>query len=244
MKLFDVNATIGPLPDEPAGADAAGLLAELTPLGIAEAVVSHSRAWLHDPVAGNAMLLEEIAPYDELHPCWVVVPDTCEELGGAERYVAQAVGSGVLAIRALPALHGFSLNGADFNPVLSAAAEARLPLLVDAGEATWPAIEATAAAHPSLPIVVGTVGYRTMRQIAGVLARTENVYVDLSYLGAHLAVEWIVERFGAHRLLFGTGFPHRDPADATTRLLWSELDDETCAAIGAGNLRALVGGSR
>lgn len=244
MRLFDVNAMLGPMPDEPAGTDAAGLLAELTPLGIAEAIVSHSRALLHDPVAGNAMLLEQIAPHDELQPCWIVVPDTCGELGGAEKYLARAVDSGVQAIRAFPTLHEFSLHGPDFAPELSAAAEARLPLLVDAGQTAWPAIESAATAHPALPIIVGTVGYRTMRQIAGVLGRTENVYVDLSYLYGHLAVEWIVERFGAHRLLFGTGFPRRDPADSTTRLLLSELDDDTCAAIGAGNLRSLLGASR
>jgi predicted TIM-barrel fold metal-dependent hydrolase len=68
------------------------------------------------------------------------------------------------------------------------------------------------------------------------------VHLDLSYLGSHLGLEWLVDRFGAGRLLFGTGAPVRDPADAVTRLLWSELPDADVAAIGAGNLSRLIGG--
>jgi hypothetical protein len=42
-------------------------------------------------------------------------------------------------------------------------------------------------------------------------------------------------------MLFGTGTPRRDPADAVTRLLWSELDDQAVRAIGSDNLRGLLG---
>lgn len=238
--LFDVNAMVGRLPGEPAGEDAAALEATLARVGVGAAVVSHVRAWQQDPVEGNRALLAELADRPSLRPCWVAVPDSCGELGGTSRFVTSAVAAGVVALRLFPNDHGYPLGGRDVEPLLAAAAEAALPVLVDADQTSWPEVESAATTHPTLPLVVCTVGYRTMRQIAGVLDRTRNVSVDLSYLGAHQALEWLVERFGHSRLLFGTGAPRRDPADAVTRLLWSSLGDTEVEHIGAGNLGRLV----
>lgn len=239
-ELFDVNAMIGRLPNEPAGTDATGLAAALARVGVGAAVVSHVRAWQQDPAEGNRLVVAAVAGHPALRPCWVAVPDTCGELGGAGRFVARAVADGVVAARAFPVDHGFSLAGKDFAPVVDALAEASLPLIVDADQTTWEDVESVAVAHPRLHLVVCTVGYRTMRRIAGTLARTGNVSVDLSYLGAHQALEWLVEKVGHTRVVFGTGTPRRDPADAVTRLLWSGLGDTEVRGIGADNLRRLV----
>lgn len=253
--LFDVNAMIGKLPDEPHpdlltrsrpadrishGADAAGLVAALARVGVGEAVVSHVRAWKGEPRAGNQQLLVDLAEAPCLRPCWVVLPDTCGELGGVEEFLAAATGAGVVATRAFPADHGYRLDGADFAPVVAGLERAGMPLIVDADQTSWDQLEAVATRHRSLTVVACTVGYRALRGVAGVLFRTDNVLVDLSYLGTHLGLEWLVERFGPGRLLFGTGAPRRDPADAVTRLLWSELSPDAISCIGAGNLRHLI----
>jgi predicted TIM-barrel fold metal-dependent hydrolase len=238
--LFDVNAMIGRLPNEPAGEDVAGLEAALARVGVGAAIVSHVRAWQQDPAEGNHLVVAAVADRPGLRPCWVAVPDTCGELGDADRFVSRAVAAGVVAVRAYPVDHGFSLAGKDFAPVVDAVAEASVPLLVDADQTTWDDVEAVAAAHPRIQLVVCTVGYRTMRRLAGTLSRTPNVSVDLSYLCAHQALEWLVERVGHSRVLFGTGAPRRDPADAVTRLMWSGLGDAEVRGIGSGNLRRML----
>lgn len=243
MNLFDCNAMLGRLPSAPAGE---GTVAALTKVmdrfGIEAAVVAHTAAWRHDPVTGNAQLLAEVAGEPRLRPAWVGLPDGCGEVPPPAQFVAVVRRHGVAAVRLYPADHGYDLAGPDVAPLLDALAAARLPLLVDADQAPLAEIEAIAAARPALQVVVCQIGYRALRRLAGVLVRTPNVHVDLSYLGTHLALEWLVERFGTGRLLFGTGLPARDPADAVTRLLWSELGDAEVAAIGAGNLRRLIGG--
>ncbi|HZC27338.1 MAG TPA: amidohydrolase family protein [Actinopolymorphaceae bacterium] len=239
--LFDANAMVGKLAGEPGGSDAAGLVAALARVGVGEAVVSHVRAWQNDPKAGNRQLVVDLASTPCLRPCWVVLPDTCGELGGIDVFLAAATGAGVVATRAFPADHGYRLDGADFAPVLAGLERAGLPLIVDADQTSWAHLEAVAARYRALTFVACTIGYRALRRVAGVLARTDNILVDLSYLGTHLGLEWLVERFGPGRLLFGTGAPRRDPADAVTRLLWSELPAEAISRIGAGNLRQLVG---
>lgn len=240
VDLFDVNAMVGVLPNEPGGGDAAALEAALARVGVREALVGHARAWRHDPEGGNQALLGEIEGRTHLRPVWVAVPDTCGELGGAGRFVDRAVRCGVAAVRLFPNDQGFRLAGADIEPVLVASAEAGLPVIVDADQTTWGEVETVAARHPQLEVIVCSVLYRTLREIAGVLRRTANVSVDLSYLGTHMALEWLVATFGAERVIFGTGVPRRDPADAVTRLLWSELDDATVRQIGSANLRRLL----
>jgi predicted TIM-barrel fold metal-dependent hydrolase len=95
--------------------------------------------------------------------------------------------------------------------------------------------------RPTLPVIACQPGYRTLRRIAGVFERTTNVYLDLANFSSHCGVEWLVDRFGAGRLLFGSAYPEHDPAEVVTRLLWSELDDDAVTAIGSENAKRLLG---
>ncbi|MCF6471798.1 hypothetical protein FAF44_25875 [Nonomuraea sp. MG754425] len=233
--LLDADAMLGRHPRRDVGGGTVReLLAALDRVGIAEAVVAGMTAWLHDPRLGNAQVLDLVADQPRLHPCWVMLPGGCDELGPG--FVQEAVAGGVRAVRAFPRDHGYRLDGVEAAEVLRALARARLPLLVDAPQADWASIESIAAAHPELRIVVGSAGYRMLRQIAGVLDRRPNVYLGTADLSSHCGLEWLVARYGAGRIVFGTGQPYRDPAEAVTRLLWSELGDPDVAAIGRGIL--------
>lgn len=239
--LIDADAMLGRHPRRDTGTGSiTEALDRMDRFGIAEAVVSHTLSWLHDPATGNRELLDLVAGRPRLRPCWVMLPDTCGETGTAAEFVAAALAGGVCAVRAYPADHGYDLAGGDCASMLAALADAGLPLLVDAAQAGWPTVESVAAAHPGLRVVVGGIGYRQLRQAAGVLSRTGNVHLGLANLSSHCGLEWLVERYGAGRIVFGTGAPLRDPAEAVTRLLWAELDDADVAAIGSGTLLGLL----
>ncbi|GAB3447361.1 amidohydrolase family protein [Actinophytocola sediminis] len=239
--LLDVAASLGRHPaHDVGGGTPAAMLAELDRHGIAAAVVTHSLATHHDPPAGNTRLLAEVAGEPRLHACWTVLPDTCGELPAGPELVALALASGVVMLTARPHAHGFDLAGPDLAPLLDAAAGHGLPVLVELGEAGWSTVERIAAAHPDLWLILSDVGYRELRRLCGLLARHPRVLVCTANLSGHLTLEFLVERFGAHRLVFGTGQPVRDPAEAVVRLLWSELDDAAVRAIGGGTMRRLL----
>ena len=241
LGLVDIDAMIGPHQrlDVTTGT-VDYFLSVMDRFGIAEAVVGHMHAWLHDPMPGNLRLMEMIAAQPRLRPCWVLLPDTCGEIPPPDDFARQAIDAGVVAVRACPQDHGYDLEGLDVAPVLDAVAEAGLPLLIDAEQTSLSAVEAVAKARPRWSVVVCRTRYRLLRRLAGVLARTDNVLIDLANMSSYNGLEWLVGRFGARRLLFGTGIPHYDPADVVTRLLWSELDDEAVAAIGSGNAASLL----
>lgn len=244
LDLYDANCRIGQLPwGQPSAYDVPALLHRMDLLGIQRAVVSHTVAWRHDPATGNDLVLRTVAGQARLLPCWVAVPDSCGEVPAPGRFAADAVRAGVAAVRVYPDEHGFDLDGADFAGFVNAFAAACLPLIVDAAQSSWGAIDAVAAGHPGATIIVCETGYRSLRRAAGVLHRRPNVYLDLSDLSSHEGLEWLCERFGPGRLVFGTGAPLRDGAEAVTRLLWSELDDAAVRLIGSATLRALLPGA-
>jgi predicted TIM-barrel fold metal-dependent hydrolase len=147
-------------------------------------------------------------------------------------------------LTARPHSHGFDLGGPDLAPLLDAAAEHGLPMLVDKGETDWGTVERVAAAHPELWLLLSDVGYRELRQLCGLLARHPRTLVSTANLSGHRTLEYLVEQFGAHRLVFGTGQPVRDPAEAVFRLLWSELDDAAVRAVGGDTMRGLLASVR
>jgi len=76
-----------------------------------------------------------------------------------------------------------------------------------------------------------------------------DVYFDTVYASVTLPPQSgynmvaLVKEFGAHRFLFGSGYPFRDPISALIRLeVAKEFDSATKEAIWAGNAQRLLGG--
>ncbi len=107
-------------------------------------------------------------------------------------------------------------------------------------ETNWDEIAALLAGWPALPVVVTRTGYRVLRFLLPLLRRYPNLHVDTAYLGDNLALEHIVDAYGAGRILFGTGTPQVDGAGAVARVTMSALSDDHKQQIAAGNAQRLL----
>jgi len=240
--LIDVNAALGPWPHGDCEAlDVPSLLARLDALGVGRAVVYHTVAATYDAAIGNARLLAEIAGQDRLVPCFVLGPLETGEHGDAATLAARLENQGVRAVRVLPRDHAWSLGSREAHLLGETLAAAGLPIFVDLVQTGWDEVDALASLVPSLHIVVCRVGYRELRRLLPLLDRHHNLYCDLSYFAAHDGVEEIAARFGAARLLFGTGMPECEPAGALARLTFADLSDEDAELVAHGNAERLLG---
>ena len=71
-----------------------------------------------------------------------------------------------------------------------------------------------------------------------------NVHVETSMLSIEDGgVEEMVKRFGAARLVFGTGFPKRYAEAAMLQLTHADIGDADRQAIAADNMLRLIGGT-
>lgn len=247
--LFDANCMLGrrsihtPLNTPITVPD---LLAEMDRLRIAEALVYHAMAMDGHPEEGNARLMREIAGHPRLHPCWVLLPTT-GEMPPSEQLVTQMREQGVRAARLCPGQHHYPVTEANVGDLLSALEAARIPLFIDFGMAHWSEdkadmreLDALCSQHPNLAFIVVGEGMAAPRRLFPFWQRHRNLYLETSYYQVHQGLSEIANRFGADRLLFGSGLPVRAPGPPLMLLRYDFLQDADRAAISGGTLRRLL----
>ena len=250
--FFDANVLLGPLPKRPLGApeDVAGLLATMDDYGIARALVTHADAKWRDVAPGNARLTREIADQERLVPCFTVLPSSTGEVPPEPEQVGQLLAAGARAARLCPVEHRLSLESWEIGPLLGALAERRVPLLLDLDNVHWSEprpwhfIESACREHPELPIVLLRESQSRFRTLFALLDRCDNLYVETSYLQGHDAINLMVGRWGAHRLIYGSGMPIFDPGLPITGVTYAGLSPDDLAAVSGGSLLRLLEGVR
>jgi predicted TIM-barrel fold metal-dependent hydrolase len=101
--------------------------------------------------------------------------------------------------------------------------------------------------HPHTTIVAtngAQINISGLGQRDALLALEESPNLVIQTTGVYREdfLEGVVERFGAGRVLFASGFPRFDPRLELLRVRWApNLDEPSRAAILAGNAKRLLG---
>ena len=237
----DLNVVVGPwATDAHAGWRADDAEGHLDRFGASIALVRHSFAVQYDAAEGNRRLLAEIAGSPRLLPAFVLGPLESGEHGPAELLPASLTAAGVRAVWLYPRRHGWDTSGPEATLLLGTLRRCGLPVFIDLDETDWRGLADLAAALPDLDIVVTGLGYRSLRQALPVLDRHPRLNVDLSYTAALDGIELLVGRYGADRVLLGTGAPIRDAAAPWFLLERSDLDRADRAAIAGSTAARLL----
>lgn len=250
MRLFDSNCMLGrrsvhtPL-DVPV--TASELLAEMDRLGIAEALVYHAMALDGFPPEGNERLMRETESHPRLHAAWVLLPDS-GEMATPSILVQEMKRRGVRAARFCPFRHRYRIDEPTLGSMLASLEEARIPAFLDYGVAHWSSeltdwreLFKLCRRYPRLPFVVVGEGMGAPRRLFPSWKEYPNLYLETSYYQVNQGLSDIANRFGAERLLFGTGQPYRAPGPPLTQLLFDFLSEESRARVAGDNLRGLLG---
>ncbi|OHB80988.1 MAG: hypothetical protein A2V98_05350 [Planctomycetes bacterium RBG_16_64_12] len=250
LDLFDSNCMLGriiaPKPGFPLSVGE--VLSVMDEFEIAEALVYHAMSKEYHPADGNRVLLDEIA-HDQpsvgarrLHPMWVVMPSHTGEFPDARELVDEMVAQGVRAARVFPHpdRHNFSLKHWVSEKLLQELEAKSIPLFVDQEEIDWDTVHDLCRRYPKLPLVLTNVGYRANRFLYPLCEKFANLHIELSNYCGHRAVEALVERFGAQRLLFGTRLPYFTPGSAIGVLNYAGISESQRKLIAGDNLRNLL----
>ncbi|TQS27164.1 amidohydrolase family protein [Microbispora sp. KK1-11] len=226
--VIDAHRLIGPVPFDDVPPDPLG---DMDRLRIDRACVTHTLSLHSDPAAGNAALFAATAaphattdgpgtpadvPDGRLVPVPVVVPG----VPGAS--VPDGPGEvrawGVRMVRLCPERHRFDLTGPSALRWLEAIG---LPVAIDLEETSPAQLITLAARLPGLRILLLNPGYRRLRVVAELMTEAANVRTEIGTVNTQGGVEWLAERFGSRRLVFGTGAPVSD--DCGPRFLLDRL---------------------
>jgi len=250
MRLFDANVSLGrPAVRQPSAfTDAAGLADTMAACGISAALVYNPAALNADLVAANLRLLTETDIERGICPAWVLLPPDTHEMAPPTAVVADMLRRGVRAARLMPRAHGYAVRERNLGSLLGCLSEHRVPVLLDFGLSAWgdrihidwDGVHEICAAFPALPVVLIRLGLMVDRDLYPLLARHENLYVETSYYFGHRGLQALAARFGAQRLIFGTGMPVYAPGPPIAALAYSGLSVAEQQMVAGGNLERLL----
>jgi len=245
LDLFDANVFVGQRVRggyRPA-VSAADLLEVMDSYGIRRALTWHIAQLEYDANEGNQMLADLVRGHDRLAGCWTILPPQTRELKPARELTAAMAASGVRALRLFPDDHHYAANRVTLGPLLDHLVERRIPLLVSLTHPgmSWGSTYKLLEDFPELTCILCDTGiWGQDRYFRPLLERYPRVLVETSLLSlGDGVVEALVRDYGAARLIYGSGFPDREPEAAILQLLHSEIPDADRKAIAAGNLDRL-----
>ena len=245
IDLFDIQAGIlGVHVGQRRPASCQELLETMERLNIARALVRVAPAELEtDIVFANAKLYQATSQHDQLVPCPAVAPSTGGDLPSEADQVAEAVSSGAGAAWIRTKIDYWSIAEWVSDRLFEVLSEKHLPVCVCLEMLSLTDVAELAKRFGELRIILAEVGYRDQRMLLPLLERFENIYLSIgrSYT-VHGGIEQFVDRLGAGRLLFGTGFPDSEPMSAVMQLLYADIPELAKQQIGFQNAERLIGG--
>ena len=239
--LFDCNCQIGRygVKHPEAFTTADELVREMEHCGIGEALVYHSMAKEYAPSVGNEMLLAEIAG-KPLHPCWIVMPHHTGEMPPPGELLTQMKAKGVRALRAFPAAQNFRLSDWCAGDLLGMIEAYGIPFFLDMDQTNWEDVAGILKSHPRLNLILLRTSYRIDRYVYPLFEKYEGLRIEAATYQIASGIEEICRRFGAGRLLFGSGLPFTEAGPSIAQITYAEISDEEKRAIAGGNLRGLL----
>ncbi|MDY7010896.1 MAG: amidohydrolase family protein [Planctomycetota bacterium] len=243
LNYFDSNCMIGTVTVPQPGMfhSVEDLTAEMEFVGIGEALVYHALAKEYHPLAGNEVLMDQIAGREGLHAMWVLLPDTNSDMPAPDELIRRMKRQGVRAARLVPKNYGFILDERTCGPLLSALENEKIPLFIDKDQVDLKDLAQVCEKHPALPVVLTKADWRGNRVMYPMMRDLPNLHLEISQFQAYQGIEDVCEKFGADRFLFGTHLPYAEPGAAITMVTHADISDEEKQKIAGGNLRRLLG---
>jgi predicted TIM-barrel fold metal-dependent hydrolase len=208
-------------------------------IGISEALTFHTMAKEYAPSVGNEMLLQEIQG-KPLHPCWVVMPHHTGEMPAPDELLAQMKAKGVRALKVFPAHQQFTLADWCAGDLLSMIEANGIPLFVDMDQTNWAQVAEIMGNHPKLNLILLKTSYRSDRMMYPLFEKYEGLRIEAATYQVTMGIEEVCRRFGARRLLFGTGLPVTEAGPSISQIAYAQITDEEKQMIAGANLRKLL----
>ena len=210
--------------------------------GVENALVYHSMAKEYNPAVGNQLLMEEIKNYTSLQGVWVVLPHHTGEFPEPSELRNELREKNIKAVRIYPGHCGFSLSEWSCGEMFSMLEECRIPLMIDLNQISWDGLHGVLSSHPEMRLILTDVHYGIGRNLFPLLKIFEHLYVETIGYKDLNGIEEVCGRFGAERLIFGSGSPEYSEGAAISMISYAGISHDEKRKIAGENLEKLLGG--
>lgn len=242
LQYFDCNVQVGKSGYKHVQAlwRSEDILATMDQCGIAGALVYHGMGKSHSPLYGNRMLAEELANNKRFFGCWVVMPDQAGDFLSPETLIDNMAKNNIGSVKIFPRQHQFGLDYLTIGNLFGSLEQENLPVLVDASEISFEQLAALLEAYPDLIIILQGLSWGQERRLFPLMDVYKHLYVEFSALQSNAIIETAYERYGAERLLFGSGMPSKSPGAARALIDYARIPNKAKRLIAGGNLARLL----
>ena len=242
--FFDVDCAVGSGPGIGIRPGVGQLLSDMDRCGVDRALVRHGNAKLLGAEAADRELAEMLGADASGRLCgvWCILPDQCPELPQGEAFFAAMKRSNIRALTLYPEDHLFVPCRLSLGRIMDAAAERRIPVLFEAAHNDWSKVYDFVGEFPRNRIVIheywGKWGHD--RQLRPLLENYENVFYSIGGYQVPDGIRDLVELYGAHRILYGSGYPRYTQGTGMLQLKQGGMTDDAVAAIAGKNLENML----
>ena len=245
--FYDSNCRLGSgsageacLPDVPT------LLSEMDYYGVDRALIRHTNI-IKGALTSNEKIAEFLRndPQKRLCGTWCILPSQCDEIPAPDLFFSQMKAARVGAITLSPFEHRYVPCRLTLGKILDAAAERKVPVLLDAFAGKWPELYAFLKEFPRLTcLYLEAVGkWGSDRNIRPLLENYEGFHVDTAGYWVPEGIRDLAEKYGAKRILYGSGLPRYNHDNGMLQLRHSGLSENDLALITGKNLESLLKGA-
>lgn len=242
MVYFDANVSCGKYGLKPMREiwQLDGIEDVLDSCGISAALIYASEAKDCEPEYGNNILYERIKDNPRFCGCYTVMPGITGCFLTPDRVIADIKAKDMKAARIFPRSHNYLPNETVMGEYFTALENADVPLFVDGAEISIEQLYAILENHPELNTVLLGADWSDAHNVLSYFNKYKNLYIDLSRFQLHYGIEILVEKFGADRILFGSGLPKMSTGAARAFIDYADISDEDKQKIAGGNLARLL----
>lgn len=241
LMFFDANAVVGNthLGPKPGVVE---LIAEMDRNGVDKALVRHGNMGIDGAVVANrelSIMLSEAA--DRLYGVWGILPEQCDELPAGQAFFDAMRENNIKALTLMPDDHRYQACRLTIGKIMDEAAERKIPVLLHGLKGSWKAIYDFMKEFPDIYAIVGA-GHKwgSDRNIRPLLENYRNLSVELAGYWVPEGVRDLAEKYGAERILYGSGFPAYGHGSPMLQIKQSGLNSSDIAKIAGLNLAKLV----
>jgi uncharacterized protein len=241
--VIDISVVFGASPREvPASAyDASAAQRELARHQVGVALVCAASGWIlrHEDANSDTFLAAagpagptRLYPVATINPLqyldWRIELERCIE-------------NEAVAYRFFPDQQNWQPDTSEAFRTIATALRGRAPLLISVGSVGDATRIGHATAELDVPVVLVGSHYTQFADCLAAVERWPHLYLETSRMAHFRAVETVVERVGARRLLFGSGAPKRPIQAALNAVLTAAIDDADRRRILWENAQELFG---
>ena len=246
--FFDCNCSIGlPMNGGAYAADAPALLAELDRAGIEKALVRYINTDIAIPYS-NAYLAELLKAdtAERLTGVWTILPSQCREIPEPDEFFAAFKANRIGAITLYPTEHRYIPCRLTLGKILDAAAERKVPVLLNGFAGKWNELYAFMKEFPSLTCIYVEKGgkWGSDRNIRPLLETYENFHFETAGYWVPGGIADLALEYGTNRILYGSNFPKYNHGNGMLQLKYSGLSESDVALIAGKNLENLLKGAQ